>query len=259
MPLELIERIAAFELNPFLAESVIGRQQVGNPVKHPRFKTGQNIINDDRVNETLTEARAAGLNREELDYFLARTDQYELPSDRNRYSTPSIAGAVGSDLQEAVVNNGKAWVKLCEALDWGDTIMIPLFKHPFLAQKNDHPPMARARARLIEMGLPEDYNGAVRLGTDDAQKFIQDMFLNVRFNAGIREILVSTTKSATVSTLCQYINYHFETFEKTEAENLQASFAAAGLHHYTDFQCNEPYSNTGAISGRRIVVSDDHD
>lgn len=254
MPLKLVTRKQALTAHPFLAHAVLDFQANIHPERDGLFKAGDEVLLDieDEAATTITQEQADELNREDLAWYEEVTDALPAPKGTGKARTFNIAAAIAGNIQSVVRRNGIAWTKLCQAMGWGDTIIIPVLNVPFLKQENPHPPMVHARKRLMATGLPRDYSGALRATPDIAADLIPDLFRIARYNACAPYIFMAAQGSKTVTAVCKYLNFHFEGYDETETERLITAFSDAGLTHFEDGICRQPFSRAGAIGGRRI-------
>jgi hypothetical protein len=256
MPLDFVDRETALRKNPYFAHAVLSFQATCHPEVDGLFEEGDEVLMDLDAEEAeiLTAETADALNRESIADFEAMTDQMTLPDGIGKQVSFDVAAALAGNLQGAVARNGKAWVNLSEIMGWGDTIILPVFTRGLLEQDNDHPPMLRARERLIAMGLEPDFSGGIVASGDEAAALIADLFRVTRYNACAPYIFLAGEHAKTSSVLCKYINFHFDGYDDAETRKLVRAFRKAGLHHFKDGICREPFSSTGAIGGRRIQI-----
>ncbi|MEO6149559.1 MAG: hypothetical protein ABIP28_05335 [Mucilaginibacter sp.] len=127
-------------------------------------------------------------------------------------------------------------------------------KTPWLYQSNDYKPVKESLEYLSANKVSKSFNGALKVDLNDLPEFMKHFFWLVRCNASLPYFNFSDVGFNIVGSICQYGNLHLSILN----EETDKVFENAILH--TKFEmldgnnCYEPFSKSGAISNRQIVV-----
>ena len=256
MSITFCSRAEALDLNPHLAAAVHAFQRSCDPSDDP-FEVGQEVyleLTDDEP-VTLDAALCEKLNRETMEEYQARCDQFDAPPGKYKPDGFHIAFAYGGDIVELLENNAGAWLRLTEKMGWGPTAFVGCFVEPWLGQRNDYPPMLAAHNRLTELGLSDDYRGGIIADGKELQVLVRDLFAVARYNASAPYTYLAAQGADTIAMLCKYGNYHLETCGKPGVQKLEQALPKAGLEIEPDGMCHEPFGDDDLLEGRRLDLS----
>ena len=253
MQINLVSRESVLAANPVLARALYDWQSMCfDPLQDPYF-AGQEVWDSDTDRElTLTEAKAAEWNAEFEAFCAAQSDRFDpvppaLPKAGfavAEYLSPSFDAFAGSIAAPTR--------RLFGCLGWAQVTMIGASRTPYLEQINDAPGVVDAEQRLLKAGLTRDYCGAISADPENAAQFLAKYFWLARCNAAAPNLYV-TAPGATVLLLpCKYGNYHAETYSDTPT--IEALLHKSGFTLAPDGICEERFSETGAIPGRRLPI-----
>jgi len=253
MGVEYLSREKILEQNQIFARHIHNAQKAFAP---DLFEPGEEVLLDDESDEAvaLTIEMADKLNKEAEDQWLQQSDPFEP-------SPPQIADS-GSLIAELPCKTFDLFAKtiggkieaLCHAMSRDVLLVLPVSATPFLVQENDYPPVERATAALIDMGLATDFPGGLVLQPSSAARVFGHLFWIVRCNASAPYIAFAAGGSSVVGTLCDYGNIHFDTYQATEKVQLADALTEVGFNIPPDGMCEEKFSDESAVEGRRMVL-----
>ncbi len=253
----LISRQNAFLMNPVLARYVYDFQKSSFDPLAEVFVPGEKVYIslEDEVPQTLTVEQAKQLNAEYAAECARLSDQFAPVPEPLDFQGLVIGEVEAADFHGFARKVGGCLDRLTEVMGWGELALLPISKVPFLFQDNDYEPVARASEMLKEAGIEADYSGGVVLSSQDMGSFLEALFWIVRCNAAAPYFCFAGAKSSLVGVLCKYGNIHFECYEHSEKQRLVEQLAHAGFVVSVDGICEERFSESGAIKGRRLPLA----
>lgn len=216
------------------------------------FSVGEEVFLefDEDQPTTLSEEQALQLNMETAADNAALCDNFEFQMPRFSSLGEVIAEFPASDGNNLSRYLGEKTKALVAEMGWDEVLVIPLWRSPFLKQRNDYPPVERATNQLMNMGLTPEYSGGVVLNEETVQTFFEHMFWIVRCNASVADIVFSGVKSSVFGMMCHYGNIHFECGDEQEKQKLLKATVSVGLDAVQGRTCN----TVGAIEGRDLEL-----
>ena len=255
MSITFCSREEVLRASPALAREMLNWQKWADPAQDP-WEVGQEVIVDLETDESvvLDEAMCREWNERDRRYYDEVRDHLPIP-DSVKHVEQIIAFAEAEDEEALFRANAECWVRLCEKMGWGPTSFLGVLAHPILEQENDHPPMQAARERMLELGLTKEYRAAIRADGEELLTLMASFGALARYNASAPYIHFTAADSETACLFCKYINYHLDTYSEAEDRKLRQCLPHAGFLTSDDGQCYEPFSEDGAMEGRRLDLS----
>lgn len=256
MSVEYVSRKQVFKQNPVLARHIYEWQTNSYDPVENSYEAGEKVfleIDDDEP-AILTAKQAAELNKDYEDYCKKECDPFDPPPPEIGRGEFFIAELECQSFEEFIEKIGTRIEKVCHSMEWDRLLMISGSRIPYLAQENDYPPVERAKGKLISLGLEPEFTGALILQSPSVGEFFSQLFWIARCNAEAPYISFSAPGSAVVGTLCKYGNIHFDTYCEKENSRLLEAVKKNGFNVPDDGYCEEKFSETGALDGRRITV-----
>jgi hypothetical protein len=188
------------------------------------------------------------INERELDKFLSMKDDIEVKNFE--YYGELIYNLNCNDIFVYANELGSVMEKLSNSMG-ADLIFILDYSSPWLSQKNDYEPVAKALNYLSKIGTTETFNGAYKLSGDDLAEFVENLFWIIRCNASLPYCWFSTENHAFVAEICMHGNIHFHTYSQMIKDEIQVFAKKESLVIIDD--CVEAFSDGGGIRGRQII------
>lgn len=189
------------------------------------------------------------INTKEINEFLYLRDKIEVKEFE--YFGELKYNLQFNDILVYSIALGKTLEKLSKELN-SELIFILDYSVPWLYQKNDYKPVARALDYLKEMGVSEDFAGGIECNGDELAEFVSNLFWIIRCNASLPFCWFSTDKHDFVGDLCQHGNIHFHTYSEMIREKIQTFATKYALVEIDD--CIEAFFDGGSIHGRQIII-----
>ncbi|MCB1493567.1 MAG: hypothetical protein KDJ77_17515 [Rhodobiaceae bacterium] len=253
MPLDLRPRPEVLADQPALAWHIRDWQSQAFDLDEHRYAAGEDVWLDIDADApvTLTAAQAEELNRQTEAEFaeLLDPDPGLPPFERARFLVGELDAASMEAFTSAI---GDAVLRLCAAMGWERLSVLPMVRASIIVQDNDFADADAATRTLADTGLTKDFSGAISGPAKDVAPLFGPLFWIARCNACAPYICFGAPGSATVGTLCQYANIHFDVYDTAEADALADALVASGFDVPDDGICGERFSETGAIEGRRL-------
>ena len=189
------------------------------------------------------------INTKEINEFLSLNDKIEVKEIE--YFGELKYNLQFNDILVYSIALGKTLEKLSQELN-SDLIFILDYSVPWLHQKNDYKPVARALDYLKEMGVSEDFVGGFKCNGDELAEFVSNLFWIIRCNASLPYCWFSTQNHEFVGDLCQHGNIHFHAYSEKIREKIQTFATKYSLVEIDD--CFEAFFDGGGIQGRQIII-----
>jgi hypothetical protein len=125
---------------------------------------------------------------------------------------------------------------------------------PWLYRDHIYAPAKRGLKYLAENNIGKQFNGAIQVGMDETQTFIEHLAWLVRCNAVLPTIYFTDPGQSMIGNLCQYGNLHISTRSTDHDEKFQSILSKSRFERMFDGICDERFSKTGLIKGRDILV-----
>lgn len=253
MQIDLVPRESVLEANPVLARALYDWQSSAfDPLQDP-YHAGQEVWDTDTDSAlTLTEDKAAEWNAEFEAFCAAQCDRFDPVPPKLPKAKLSIAEYLSPSFEAFVSGVVAPTQAFFDALGWVQVAMISASRAPYLEQANDAPGVVDAERRLLNAGLTRDYYGAISADPENAAQFLADYFWIARCNAASPDLYVTAPGATVLLVPCKYGNYQVETYAKP-AET-EAALIASGFTLAPEGICEERFSETGAIPGRRLPL-----
>lgn len=253
MSVDYRSREETLEQNQIFARHIHNSQKEFAP---DLWAPGEEVLFDNDSDEAtaLTVEMADKLNKEAEDQWLERCDLFDPPPPQIKGSGTLIAELPCRTFDLFAETIGGKIEALCSAMWWDVLLVLPVMATPYLIQENDYPPVERATAALIDLGLASDFMGGMVLQPSSAASVFNPLFWIVRCNASAPYIAFAAAGSAVVGTLCDYGNIHFDTYKATEKAQLEDALGDVGFNIPPDGVCDEKFSDESAVDGRKMVL-----
>ncbi len=251
MSVHFASRDDAFDGYPWLAHHVHAWQSQALDPSADRFEPGDEVFMelDDEDATVLTEELANRLNREHDAHLAALRDDFRGPPPDGKSTAFTIAEPPGGTMEQSAALSGAAFSDLCKALGCDEIAILPMTRTPILVQNNEH--SDSASRQLEEMGLKPDFDGAIIGAPDEIAPFVGPLFWIARYNACAPYITFGMKGLAIAGAFCQYVNFHFDSYDDG-SKALLTALDACGFAVPKDGLCRERFSEAGAIEGRRL-------
>lgn len=179
---------------------------------------------------------------------------FEKCLDDNIYSNPEIQYS-GEHI--FVINDGKldslisAIKNLLGKLNINELTFIPVYKEPWLKQKNNYDPVKNAIAYIKTIVVSKGYNGGIAVSNNDIEEMLTSVFWITRCNASVCGLYFASPKSNIVFGLCQYGGLHFYFYDKKVKEDFGTLLPDTGLIEVDN--CTDVFGKFD-IAGRQLKV-----
>jgi len=255
MSLRFVSRIDAFAGYPWLARQVLDWQRDALDPAADRYEPGDEVFMelDDEEATVLTAALAEQLNRERDTQLTALRDDFRGLLPEGKSTAFTIAEPPGATPEQSAEMAGPAFNALCRALGCDEVAIMPMTRTPILVQQNQH--SAAAHRTLEGLGLQPDFDGAMIGARDAIDPLVGALFRIARCDACAPYIVFGMKGPAIAGAFCKYINFHFDSYDERDGDRLLEALANCGFAVPEDGVCQERFSETGAIGGRRLDLS----
>lgn len=189
------------------------------------------------------------IHKRELDKFLSMKDDIEVKNFE--YFGELIFNLNFSYIFVYANELGSVMEKLSNSMG-ADLIFILDYGVPWMSQKNDYEPVAKAMNYLTKIGTKETFIGAYKLSGVDLAEFVENLFWIIRCNASLPYCWFSTKDHAFVGEICKHGNIHFHTYSQTIKDEIQFFAMQKSLAAIDD--CKEAFSDDSGIRGRKIII-----
>lgn len=256
MKIERAERHELLAGHPILAGHLKRYQQLTYDPANCRYRAGEEVwLEPDADAPTvLTEEQASKLNRETEEEMAALKDGFSPGIDARAPVDSLIVAMNARSMEDFVARFGTVFTNLADQLGWSEFVVLTGVRQPLLGQENDHPPVLAAEDHLLEAGFSRTEPHGLASDLEGFASILGSLFWIARCNAAAPHILFAARGSASVGTLCQYANIHFDIYEPQEANLLGNALEPNGLCQPPDGICREILSQTSAIPGRAIEL-----
>lgn len=255
MSVRFASRDHAFDGYPWLAHHVHAWQSQALDPSADRFEPGDQVFLelDDEDATVLTEALADQLNRKHEAQLAALRDDFRGPLPDGKSITFTVAEPPGATPEHSAAMAGPALSDLCRALECDEVAILPMTRRPILVQRNKA--SETAHETLQALGLKPDFDGAMIGAPDDITPFVGPLFRIARCNASAPYIAFGMKGLAVAGAFCKHVNFHFDSYDRGDADRLSHALAGCGFAVPDDGICSERFSETGAIEGRRLDLN----
>lgn len=255
MRLHFVSRDDAFAGHPWLARHVMDWQRCALDPASDRYEPGDQVFLDlDGEDATvLTKALASQLNREHEAQLAALRDDFRGPLRDGKSIAFTVAEPPGATPEQSAAMAGPALSDLCRALGCDEVAILPMTRRPILVQRNKA--SETAHETLQALGLKPDFDGAMIGAPDDIAPFVGPLFRIARCNASAPYIAFGMKGLAVAGAFCKHVNFHFDSYDRGDADRLSHALAGCGFAVPDDGICSERFSETGAIEGRRLDLN----
>lgn len=254
MKIERAERQTLLASHPVLASHLKSYQQLAFDPANSLYRPGEEVwLESDADQPTvLSEELAAKLNRETEEEMAALKDSFSPnPGSLESVGSPIVTIPAAS-MEDFAQRFGGVFTKLAEALDWSEFVVISGARLPLLAQDNGYPPVVDAQNSLLQAGLTKTGYHGLSCDLEGFVSILGALFWIARCNAAAPHILFSAIGSASVGTLCQYANIHYDIYDRAEADRLQDALDPHGFFALPDGVCREIFTPAPGVPGQAI-------
>jgi hypothetical protein len=178
------------------------------------------------------------------------TDEYFFPKIHGAYIL-TLTSAFARGHAKAV---SAAFIKLIRYFQIDFLIFLGEAKTAWRHQDNDYKPVKEALQYLQDNKLGKNFNGALRVDTNDLGEFTKHLFWLARCNASLPIFHFIDDGQNIVGSICQYGNIHISVLNKTSENLLMQAVNMSGFRYLPDESCAEPFGKTGIIKQRQIIV-----
>lgn len=187
--------------------------------------------------------------KQELDEFMSLKDDVKIKN--YKYFGELIYNLQFTDIFIYAIELGRIMEKFSNTLGT-ELIFILDYGIPWMSQKNDYEPVAKAMHYLSEIGTTETFNGAFKLSGDKLDEFVANLFWIIRCSASLPYCWFSTENHHFVGEICKHGNIHFHTYSQTMKDEIENFAMQESLLSIDD--CVEAFSYDGRICGRQIII-----
>ena len=142
---------------------------------------------------------------------------------------------------------------LIEHLGLDSLIFLGDYKTAWLRQDNDFKPAKKALEYLKKQGIGVRFKGGIKVSRKDLLVFSRHLFWLTRCNASLPGFHFLNNKQEILGNICKYGSVHVQTLNKRADNKLQTVIGKTEFS-LLEGRCYEPFSKTGGIKGRRIIV-----
>lgn len=256
MSIKFFSRGEIFEQSALLARHIYDWQEASFNAQDNYVEAGEDVWLDidDAAPTTLTAEQAAQFNASQDDYCQALRDEFAVAPAKLSSSRLIIAELSAASFETFVQMIGERLQRLFEAMGYEEIFVLSDSKTPYLEQENDFPDVKAAEEKLMALGLTRDFSGGIGLPPTSVPELFSALFWIARCNASAPYILFSGKGALSIGTLCKYGNIHFDVYDEAEQTRLETVLIESGFHIAEDGVCVEKFSETSAITGRRIQI-----
>jgi len=255
MTIAFIEREDLFARCGPLAAHLRAWQAATYDIEAMRFDAGDRVILDGDEDEVLTAERAADLNAETAALFDTLKDRFEARVPDLAYAGLIVAEDDSATMEDFVATIGRRFDHLATRAGWERFFVVTDARRSILAQDNDHPPAAAAQRALRDIGFARERPDGVVCDREGMRDLLPLLFRIARHNASAPSIVFCAEGAASIGTLCKYANIHFNVYDVAEKHRLERQIPEAGLTIAKDAICDERFSASGAMEGRRLDIA----
>jgi hypothetical protein len=237
-------------INEVLSSFIASWQKRFDPRDDPYMTTPGNYFDWELgIHRYFDQSEIDKINERELVEFLSLEDDIEVKN--LEYYGELIFNLNFSDIFVYAIELGSVMEKLSNSMG-ADLIFILDYGVPWMSQKNDYEPVAKALNYLSKIGTTETFNGAYKLSGNDLAEFVENLFWIIRCNASLPYCWFFTENHAFVGEICQHGNIHFHTYSQVIKDKIQVFAKKESLVVIDD--CVEAFSDDGGIRGRQIII-----
>ena len=247
--IELVTREKTFE-NDALASMIYGIQKLNDP-REDDYWGQEGIYFDSNIDKErhFNQDEITEIKEQELKQFMFYTDR--LNQKTVEFTGSIIYNLKFSDIHVYAIKLGEVFKRM-SILFKSNIHFILENKTPWLIQKNELRNVKKALEFLEINGVSEEYYGAISASGDELAELIENLFWLIRCNANLPICWFSTDNDKFVGNICHYGNIHFETYSATAIDQIKEF---GNLNNLIQIEnCQEGFSETGAIQGREIDV-----
>ncbi len=125
---------------------------------------------------------------------------------------------------------------------------------PWLYQKHKYAPVKKALDFLKQNKIGEKFYGALEIGREDFENFSEHLFWLVRCNASLPYFHFLDSEQKILGYFCKYGNIHIGILKKNADSKFREAIRLSGFSLLKTQPCHEPFSKSGGIKNRQIVV-----
>jgi hypothetical protein len=142
---------------------------------------------------------------------------------------------------------------LVDYLGLDSLIFLGDYKTAWLRQDNDFKPAKKALEYLKMQGIGVRFNGGIEVSAEDLPVFSRHLFWLTRCNASLPSFHFLNNKQEILGNICKYGSVHVQTLSKRTDNKLQTVISKTEFSLLKG-RCYEPFSKSGGIKGREIIV-----
>lgn len=257
MTIAFIDREDLFARCGPLAAHLRGWQAANYDIEAVRFDAGDRVVMDIDADgpEVLTSERAAELNAETAALFDSLKDRFDAGAPNLAHAGLIVAEDDSATMEDFVATIGQRFERLAAGAGWETFFLVTDARRSILEQDNDHPPVAAAQRALTDIGFARERPDGVVCDREGMRDLLPLLFRIARHNASAPSIVFCAEGAASVGTLCKYANIHFDVYDAAEKHRLERQIPEVGLLIVEDAICDERFSASGAIEGRRLDLA----
>ncbi|MBD3635707.1 MAG: hypothetical protein HUJ25_00060 [Crocinitomicaceae bacterium] len=150
--------------------------------------------------------------------------------------------------EDYLIHIAESLEKLRIELSQDSLLIMGDYPTPWLSQKNDYPPVAKA-LNYLETIISESFSGGFKLKGKELIEFIPNLFWITRCNASLPTTYMCFVNSKTILSLCKYGILHLEFYDEAEAVLIKDFLNKYGFSETST--CNDPV-NFDSFQGREL-------
>ncbi len=143
---------------------------------------------------------------------------------------------------------------LVKALHFNSIIFLGEFDTPWLKQTNDYKPVKEALQFLKDHKVSKQFDGALQVSIETLPLFIKHISWLSRCNGALPNFYFTDAGQNIIGCICKYGNVHLDIVNKKTVPIIKDLVAASKFNYLTGKICDDQFSKSGAIRGRRIKM-----
>lgn len=251
--IELLTRLETLKLNNEFAAVILEWQSRYRPHPDHLYKPDQEYY--DPVQGAIryySPEECLKLNNERAEDYESKRDKIEVIPVESLYIGTTIYVFKHDTINNYINHLANGFTALADKLKWESVIFLGDYAEPWYEGDHEFQPLQDAIGYFKSIGATDTFTGGFKVDIRDLPRFLKNYFWLCRCYASSPYRFFSSPGKSLVLYLCQYGNIHFHYYSQQYKKEIEAHAKHIGMTKAE--QCFEPFSETGAIEGRRMKL-----